>query len=259
MAKLPDTQSENDNRRVPIAHVGVRSLRYPVVVDGEATVGTFSLSVHLPAHERGTHMSRFVLLVQEFHGRISAEVLLEMAERLAKNQESKTSEIRLKFPWFAKKAAPVTGALGLLDYEVEWSARWSQDSGGAFVQKIIVPVATLCPCSKAISERGAHNQRGHLSITLESSPPVSLVEIIEIAESSASCELYSVLKRPDEKHVTERAYDRPAFVEDVVREATVHLRKLRNVIGFRVEAENFESIHNHNAFAIVEEGHMGWL
>jgi GTP cyclohydrolase IB len=254
MPKLPDTQSEPDKRRVDIQNVGVRALRYPVIIDEVPTIGVFALSVFLPKEARGTHMSRFVALVQKHHHALSSELLLKLTQELAESLESGSAEIELKFPWFIEKAAPVTKTLGHLDYDVTWLAKWDAAEGAKLVQKLTIPVATLCPCSKAISDRGAHNQRGHLTLTVAATEPPKLSELIQLGEAAASCELYSALKRPDEKHVTEQAYDQPAFVEDVVREATVALRKLPGVTGFRVEAENFESIHNHNAFAVVEEG-----
>ncbi|MDB6136382.1 MAG: cyclohydrolase FolE2 [Verrucomicrobiales bacterium] len=258
MNPLEDTQSQQDTRQVPIQRVGIRGLRYPVTLlcPGGAAVPTVvsaTLLASLDASERGTHMSRFATLMHEYRDHIDPRHLLEMAAKLRASLKAETAQIILTFPWFVEKVAPITGQPGMVDYEVTWDVTVS-DAVPRFLTSVVVPIATVCPCSKAISERGAHNQRGELTLTLASAAPPWLDDVIRIAEASASCELYSVLKRPDEKFVTERAYDSPSFVEDVVRQAALGLRALPGIQAFRAQAENFESIHSHNAFAMVEEG-----
>ncbi|MES2705487.1 MAG: GTP cyclohydrolase FolE2 [Verrucomicrobiota bacterium] len=258
MNPLEDTQSQQDTRQVPIQRVGIRGLRYPITVlrPGGApvpTVASATLLASLAATERGTHMSRFAVLMHTHRDRIDPRNLLEMAEQLRASLQADAAQIVLTFPWFVEKAAPVTGQPGMVDYQVTWDATVSS-AGIRFLTTVVVPIATVCPCSKAISDRGAHNQRGELTLTIASATPPWPDDVIRIAEASASCELYSVLKRPDEKFVTERAYDSPSFVEDVVRQAALGLRALPGIESFRAQAENFESIHSHNAFAMVEEG-----
>lgn len=259
MNPLEDTQSQQDTRQVPLQRVGIRGLRYPITVarpsGGEAvpTVATATLLASLAATERGTHMSRFASLLHDCRQGIDARHLLEMTKQLRSSLHAESAQVVLSFPWFIEKPAPLTGLPGMVDYQVIWDAS-SSGSVQQFISTVVVPIATVCPCSKAISDRGAHNQRGELTLTVICSTPPWPDDLIRIAEASASCELYSVLKRPDEKIVTERAYDNPSFVEDVVRQAALGLRALPGILSFRAQAENFESIHNHNAFAMVEEG-----
>lgn len=261
MNPLEDTQSQHDTRQVPIQRVGIRGLRYPVTVirpNGQPvpTVASATLLASLAATERGTHMSRFAALMHAHRDRIDPKHLLEMTEQLRASLSADAAQIVLTFPWFIEKAAPVTGQPGMVDYQITWDATVSA-AGPRFATTVVVPIATVCPCSKAISDRGAHNQRGELTLAVVSATPPWPDDLIRIAEASASCELYSVLKRPDEKLVTERAYDTPSFVEDVVRQAALGLRALPGIESFRAQAENFESIHSHNAFAMVEEGWNG--
>lgn len=258
MNPLEDTQSQHDTRQVPIQRVGIRGLRYPVTIirpNGQPvpTVASATLLASLAATERGTHMSRFASLMHAHRDRIDPKHLLEMTEKLRTSLSADAAQIVLTFPWFIEKAAPVTGQPGMVDYQITWDATVGANAS-RFVSTVVVPIATVCPCSKAISDRGAHNQRGELTLTVVSATPPWPDDLIRIAEASASCELYSVLKRPDEKLVTERAYDTPSFVEDVVRQAALGLRALPGIQSFRAQAENFESIHSHNAFAMVEEG-----
>jgi GTP cyclohydrolase I len=258
---MEDTQSQQDHRNVRIPRVGIRGLRYPVSIqrpDGSlfSTSVTAALTTDLAATERGTHMSRFVTLLHGHRHGITPAGLLTMARQLRARLGATESQITLQFPWFIEKNAPVTGQPGYLDYQVTWDATVSSghDSADQLLTTVIVPIATLCPCSKAISERGAHNQRGELTLTVAGTTHLWPDELIRLAESSASCELYSVLKRPDEKAVTETAYDNPVFVEDVVRNAAVAARAHPAIQAFRIAVENFESIHHHNAYAMVEEG-----
>lgn len=258
MPSLEDTQSLPDHRQLRIPRVGIRGLKYPVTVQRpDGTVfhasATASLTTDLAATERGTHMSRFVTLLHEHREGLTPAGLLDMAQELRARLGATESQIILELPWFLEKRAPVTGQPGFLDYQVTWDATVSGNHR-RLLTTVTVPIATVCPCSKAISDRGAHNQRGELTLTVESQPNVWPDELIRLAESSASCELYSVLKRPDEKAVTETAYDNPVFVEDVVRNAALAARANEAIRAFRVTAENFESIHHHNAYAMIEEG-----
>jgi GTP cyclohydrolase IB len=255
---MEDTQSQPDHRNIRIPRVGVRGLRYPVTIqrpDGTlfSTHVTAALTVDLPASERGTHMSRFVALLHEHRDGITPAGLLTMARALRAKLGATEAQITLQLPWFIEKKAPISGEPGFLDYQITWDATISGRTA-RLLTTVIVPVATLCPCSKAISDRGAHNQRGELTLTVESAPTLWPDTLIRLAEASASCQLYSVLKRPDEKAVTETAYDNPVFVEDVVRNAALALGKIQAIRAYRITAENFESIHHHNAYAMVEQG-----
>jgi GTP cyclohydrolase IB len=257
MADLKDTQNESDHRKIAIDRVGVRSLRFPMRIrDREQveqhTVATVSLAVDLPHQYKGTHMSRFVEVLHA-HGQVlDVKGIAAMPRELMKRLHAERAHVEFRFPWFRSKPAPVTKAIGLLDYGVIFEV----NASGAdidFVVTVEVPVATLCPCSKAISDRGAHNQRGLVTFAVRFTKPVWIEDLIELVEASASCGLYSLLKRPDEKFVTEAAYDNPVFVEDLVRNVAVRAAGHPDIKWFKVEAENFESIHNHNAYAMVEQ------
>ena len=255
-SKLKDTQSERDERRVPIDRVGVKNLRFPLRIKDRAnaeqhTIAVVSLAVDLPHHYKGTHMSRFVEVLHAHGHTLTVADIAAMPRELLKKLDSERAHVEFRFPYFRSKKAPATGAEGLIDYGVIFEVDASKDSTD-FIVTVEVPVATLCPCSKAISDRGAHNQRGTVTFAVRFTKPIWIEELIELVESSASCELYSVLKRPDEKLVTERAYDNPVFVEDLVRNVAVRAQKHADITWFRVEAENYESIHNHNAYAVVE-------
>ena len=255
--KLHDTQSQRDRRGIAIDRVGVRELRYPIQVRDKArkvqhTIATTALTVDLPHHFKGTHMSRFVEVLNEFGPVLHVDNIRTILRDLTQRLDSTTAHVTFEFPFFLEKRAPVTGAVGLMDYVVRFHATLEKKRTD-FVVTVIVPVTTLCPCSKAIAERGAHNQRGRVTYSIRSGKPIWIEDMIALVEASASCELYSLLKRPDEKAVTERAYDRPVFVEDLVRNVAARSNRERNITWYRVEAENFESIHNHNAYALVEK------
>ena len=257
MPPLEDTQGQPDHRQVRIPRVGIRGLRYPVTIqrpDGTcfAASATAALMADLAPEERGTHMSRFVSMLHEHRENITPAGLVRMVHSLRVRLGATEAQIVIELPWFIEKYAPISGQPGYLDYQVTWDISLRGDEA-TLLTTVVVPVATLCPCSKAISERGAHNQRGSLTLTAVG-PQLWPDDLIRLAESAASCELYSVLKRTDEKAVTERAFDNPAFVEDVVRNATVLARENQYIRAFRISAENYESIHNHNAWAMVEEG-----
>jgi len=251
--QLPDVQSLADNRALAIDAVGIRRLRSPVTIrtgEGEqATIATFSMAVALPAAVKGTHMSRFVELLEERTEALDPRGFRSLVRETLDRLGAKGGSVEMQFPLFRVKAAPVSGVESRLDYEVCWWGEQSPDGSYSFRMKVGVPVTSLCPCSKEISAYGAHNQRSLLSIEAELTAPLEMNELIEIAESAASCEVYGVLKRPDEKYVTERAYENPKFAEDLVRDVAVDLNRDARVRSFVVEAENFESIHNHSAFA----------
>jgi GTP cyclohydrolase I len=255
---LHDKQSEPDNRELRIDKVGVRGLRFPIQIRDKAhvlqnTVATVGLFVDLPKEFKGTHMSRF-LEVLNAHGSVVhvdniTEILLAMQRKL----NARTSHLEMEFPFFLTKRAPVSGLESVMDYTARFDATaCGQDLD--FVLTVKAQVTTLCPCSKAISAYGAHNQRGEVTVQIRSSKSVWIEDLIAIIESSASAELYSLLKREDEKAVTERAYENPVFVEDLVRNVALKLNAHPRVTWYKVEAENYESIHAHNAYASIEKG-----
>ncbi len=256
MTELTDTQSERDDRNLPIDRVGVRGLRFPVQVRDKAhsvqnSIATVSLAVDLPHDHKGTHMSRFVEALNAHGNTLDVRAIAALPQELLRRLSAQRAHVEFRFPFFLEKSAPATGAKGLLDYGVVFDVDATTEVTD-FVVTVEVPVATLCPCSKAISDRGAHNQRGLVKYSVRFSDPIWIEDLIRLVELSASCELYSVLKRPDEKAVTERAYDNPVFVEDVVRNVAARSQSHAAITWFRVEAENYESIHNHNAFAVIE-------
>jgi len=258
-ATLVDVQGSPDARQLPIQRVGVKGLRYPLRWRGaggaQPSVGQFGLYVALPAEQKGTHMSRFLALLErrlvDGEPALDAAGMRAMFDEMLVLLEAQAGRIEATLPLFVRKAAPVSGVQSLMDYElsivVEGGAR-----DAVTTMTVLVPVTSLCPCSKSISEYGAHNQRSHITVSIEAADPVDPEEIISIAEAQASSELYGLLKRVDEKHVTERAYENPKFVEDLVRDVAVALRADPRIRRFVVEAENFESIHNHSAVARIE-------
>ncbi len=257
MEELKDTQNEPDYRNLAIDRVGVKNLRFPVDVreksgGTQSTVATVSLAVDLPHHYKGTHMSRFVEVLNSHGPVLDVRSLPQIPSELMARLDAQRAHIEFRFPFFLSKAAPVTGAVGLMDYDVVFEVDSRADAQD-FILTVCVPVTTLCPCSKAISDRGAHNQRGQVTYSVRFKEPVWIEDLIRLVERCASCELYSLLKRPDEKAVTERAFDRPVFVEDLVRGVAALSDEQENLIWYRVEAENFESIHNHNAYAVIEK------
>ncbi|MFT0534133.1 GTP cyclohydrolase FolE2 [Castellaniella hirudinis] len=255
---MPDVQSSADTRHIAIQRVGVRGVRHPLVVAGagqpQATIADWEMTVALPPEEKGTHMSRFIALLETHRGQpMTPASMAAMAQDMLALLQADAGDVAASFPYFLDKAAPVTGVRSLLDYQVRWSVRVRQGEQPSFSLQVQVPVTSLCPCSKAISEYGAHNQRSHVTVRLQCAADQAPVldDLIPRIEAQASCELWGLLKRADEKFVTERAYENPKFVEDLVRDVAVMLRALPGVEGFEVEAENFESIHNHSAYAVV--------
>jgi GTP cyclohydrolase I len=253
---IPDVQSSADTRHLAIDRVGIKGIRHPVRVKDKSvgvqhTIATFNMYVHLPHNFKGTHMSRFVEILNHHEREISVEsfetILSEMVTRL----EAKSGYIEMNFPYFVNKTAPVSGVQSLLDYDVTLIGE-TINGKPRITMKVLVPVTSLCPCSKKISERGAHNQRSHVTLSIRTNEFVWIEDVIRIAEEQASCELYGLLKRPDEKFVTERAYDNPKFVEDMVRDVATVLDADKRIDAYVVESENFESIHNHSAYALIE-------
>ena len=256
---IPDVQGSADTRRIAIDKVGIKAIRHPVRVadrDGgvQHTIATFNMYVGLPHNFKGTHMSRFVEILNSHEREISVESFETMLRHMVKRLEAEFGRIEMTFPYFINKAAPVSGVKSLMDYEITFVGEITAASGYSQTTTVQVPVTSLCPCSKKISEYGAHNQRSHVTISARTNAHVWIEELVRIAEQEASCELYGLLKRPDEKYVTERAYDNPKFVEDLVRDVATALNHDKRIDAYVVESENFESIHNHSAYALIEKG-----
>ncbi len=252
---LPDVQASHDLRNVAIARVGVRSLTHPVQVatatGSQPSVASVDMFVALPAELKGTHMSRFIEVLAGHREPLSAASVSNLLATMLGKLEATHGEIEIRLPYFILKSAPVSGVQSLLDYQLMLRAE-SAPGATRIVQKVTVPVTSLCPCSKKISDYGAHNQRAHIVIAVELAAPMTVEEQVRVAEQAASSEMWALLKRPDEKYVTERAYDNPKFVEDVVRDVALALNADDRVLAYSVEAENFEAIHNHSAYAMVE-------
>ena len=261
---MPDVQSTRDERALPIEQVGIRGLRHPLTIRTKGgdfpAVGNFEMDVALPAHIKGTHMSRFIALLQKQDEAIDSTVVVKMVREMLPLLNATEGRIQFTYTHFVKKSAPVSGVESLMDYEVTWIAKAKQDAAGHINVQLnlcaLVPVMSLCPCSKEISEYGAHNQRSHvtMSVVLDSETQMTVEDLVAAAESEASSELWGLLKRPDEKWVTERAYDNPKFVEDLVRDVAGRLKSDPRILSLVVEAENFESIHNHSAYAKISLG-----
>ncbi len=253
---MKDVQNQRDHRNIDINKVGIKGISYPInVLDRanktQATVATANMYVHLPHRFKGTHMSRFVEILNEYSGDLNLKTFFEMLEAMKRSLDARTANLEIIFPYFVKKKAPVSGVASLMEYTCQYVGETTGNGHKLFVV-VKVPVCTLCPCSKEISSQGAHNQRGNVSVTVLFSEFFWIEEIIELVEGSASSDVFALLKREDEKHITERAYNRPMFVEDVVRDVTEKLRSDTRFEWFSVEAENFESIHNHSAYAYAE-------
>ncbi|MCK5541059.1 MAG: GTP cyclohydrolase I FolE2 [Desulfobacterales bacterium] len=256
-----DIQNQPDFRKIPIDKVGIKELKYPVKVRDkskglQSTVAKISMFVDLPHQLKGTHMSRFVEMLHQFRQQVSLESLTNILEDMKETLGAESSHIEIDFPYFINKKAPVSGTPGLMDYSCTIIGSSDRNNNTDIILKVAVPVTSVCPCSKEISEYGAHNQRGQVLVSARFKKFIWIEDIVDIVEKSASCELYSVLKREDEKYVTESAYDKPMFVEDLVREVASELIADNNITWFAVSAENFESIHNHSAYAYIEKGQI---
>lgn len=254
--EIADVQSSADDRRIAIDKVGIKRIRHPVRIKDRSgieqhTVATFAMYVYLPHHFKGTHMSRFVAILNGHEREIGVESFKEMLTEMTERLESEAGHIEMQFPFFVNKRAPISGVQSLLDYDVTLIGE-VRDGKPELSIRVVVPVTSLCPCSKEISDYGAHNQRSHITVQARASGFIWIEELIDLVESEASCELFGLLKRPDEKYVTERAYDNPKFVEDAVRDVANRLNADSRIDAYVVEAENFESIHNHSAYALIE-------
>jgi len=253
--EIPDTQNIQDTRHIAIDQVGIKDIRHPVVVSDRSggeqhTIANFNMYVSLPHNFKGTHMSRFVEILNQHEYEITVESFKRMLTEMTERLDAKEGHIEMSFPYFINKAAPVSGVESLMDYQVSFVGELN-DKAPSVLVKVIVPVTTLCPCSKSISEYGAHNQRSHITVCVRIKGFVWIEELVEIVEKVASCELFGLLKRPDEKYVTERAYDNPKFVEDIVRDVAVQFNNDERISSYIIESENFESIHNHSAYAKI--------
>ncbi|MDH5369022.1 MAG: GTP cyclohydrolase FolE2 [Gammaproteobacteria bacterium] len=256
-ATMEDVQNSKDTRQIPINKVGIKDIRHPVRVadrtGGEQnTIANFNMYVNLPHNFKGTHMSRFVEILNNHEREISVKSFKNMMEEMTERLEAESGHIEMSFPYFVNKKAPVSGVMSLMDYDVTFIGDII-NGDNQLTLKVLVPVTSLCPCSKKISDYGAHNQRSHVTVTAKIKDFVWIEEIIDLVEQEASCELYGLLKRPDEKEITERAYDNPKFVEDMVRDVAARLNADDRIVSYIAESENFESIHNHSAYALIEK------
>jgi len=253
---IADVQGCADTRRIAINKVGIKDIRHPVRVKDRSageqhTIANFSMYVNLPHDFKGTHMSRFVEILNNHEREITVSSFKDMLHEMAERLDAESGHIEMSFPYFVNKAAPVSGVQSLMDYNVTFIGE-IVDGKTLLTLKVLVPVTSLCPCSKKISDYGAHNQRSHVTVQVRTQGFIWIEEVIDMVEKQASCELYGLLKRPDEKYVTERAYNNPKFVEDMVRDIAASLNDDARVTAYVVESENFESIHNHSAYAMIE-------
>jgi GTP cyclohydrolase I len=253
---IADVQNYADSRNIAIDKVGIKAIRHPVKVldktgGAQHTIANFGMYVYLPHHFKGTHMSRFIEILNGNEREFSVESFEQTLRQMVVKLEAESGHVEMNFPYFVNKKAPVSGVQSLMDYDVTFIGEIRK---GEYIQtmKVLVPCTSLCPCSKQISQYGAHNQRSHVTITARTNTFVWIEDIIQIAEENASSQLYGLLKRPDEKYVTEKAYENPKFVEDLVRDVAAALNKDQRIDAYVVEAENFESIHNHSAYALIE-------
>ncbi len=249
---IEDTQSKSDSRNLPIDKVGIKNIQYPVTVrnrsgKAQSTIGTFEMLVNLPHDQKGTHMSRFVELLNEHKDNLSLTNMKQILSDMKEKLESTSAYFKVSFPYFIEKESPVTRTKSMMDYRISMT-------GEPITLTVDVPVTTLCPCSKSISEYGAHNQRGLVRIQARFEKDIhpDFEDIIQRVEKTSSCEVFALLKREDEKYVTEQAYENPVFVEDLVRDIALSLGELHGMTWFSVEVTNFESIHNHDAYAFIE-------
>jgi len=252
---MPDLQRSRDTRNIAIDKVGVKDIRYPIVVldrskVSQQTVARINMYVDLPHHFKGTHMSRFIEILNQHHGEVSVEGVDQIVHAMKEHLEASCAHLELEFPYFIEKAAPVSGARSLMEYQCRMTASLGDEYD--FVLGVTVPVTTLCPCSREISAHGAHNQRSAVKVEIRYREHIWLEELIDWVENCGSAPVFALLKREDEKALTEQAYAKPMFVEDVVRAVTEALSAVPAITWFRVECENFESIHNHSAYALVE-------
>jgi GTP cyclohydrolase I len=257
---MPDVQGSSDARNVAINKVGVKGVRYPITLKqacggDQNTVATINLYVSLPKHKKGTHMSRFLEILNKHHRAITPAQIIPILQEMRSKLDAADAHIEMEFPYFIEKAAPVTGAKGLMDYvcTFEGTSNGSDD----FIMGVKAPATSLCPCSKEISDYGAHNQRCRIEAKVRFKGMVWIEEVVAMLEQAASCPVFAVLKRPDEKYVTEHAFENPKFVEDIVRDLALLLEKEERITWYSINSENFESIHNHNAYAQITRDKRG--
>jgi GTP cyclohydrolase I len=257
--EIEDVQNIRDKRQIAIDKVGIKDIKHPVRVSdrksGEQhTIANFNMYVNLPHQFKGTHMSRFVeILNKDDQREITVKSFREMLGEMTERLQAESGYIEMAFPYFVNKEAPISKVKSLMDYQVSFIGQITGDKTDVMV-KVVVPVTSLCPCSKNISDYGAHNQRSHVTVTVRADRFIWIEDIIDMVEEEASCEIFGLLKRPDEKYVTERAYDNPKFVEDIVRDIAARLNDDDRINAYTVESENFESIHNHSAYALITNG-----
>jgi GTP cyclohydrolase I len=255
--KMIDVQSQKDHRNIDIDKVGVKNIRYPITVRDkengtQQTVASINMYVNLPHDHKGTHMSRFIEVLSEYRRQISLENFSRILDELKNRLNAESAHMEITFPYFITKKAPISGTEGLMEYVCTFTGSVNRSKGRDLAIELRIPIATVCPCSKEISDYGAHNQRGEVRVSLRFKKFVWIEDIIRLVEESTSCEVFSVLKRNDEKFVTEKGYENPMFVEDVVREIALKLEADPNITWFAIDSENFESIHNHSAYAYIE-------
>ena len=254
---IADVQNSADTRQIAIDKVGIKDIRHPVVVNDRSggqqhVVANFNMYVNLPHNFKGTHMSRFVEILNQHERELTVKSFKEMMSEMIERLDADSGHIEMSFPYFMNKKAPVSGVESLLDYDVTFIGK-IRDNTPSLIVKVVVPVTSLCPCSKKISDYGAHNQRSHVTVSVEAACFIWIEDIIDMVEEQASCQLYGLLKRPDEKHVTEEAYNNPKFVEDMVRDVAAQMNQDDRIMAYTVESENFESIHNHSAYALISK------
>ena len=252
-----DVQNSFDPRNINIDQVGVKNIKHPIRIrercgKQQHTVASFNMYVRLPHQFKGTHMSRFVEMLNEHEYEITVQSFMRMAEDMIDRLDAESGYIEMTFPYFVIKSAPVSRIENMVDYQVTFISSINGREKPVMLIKVVVPVTSLCPCSKEISDYGAHNQRSRVTLTVQTNRFLWIEDLIDIVEKQASCEIYGVLKRPDEKYVTEKAYNNPKFVEDIVRDIALVLNDCDKVTSYTVESENFESIHNHSAFALIQ-------
>jgi len=251
---IPDVQSSSDKRRVAIDRVGVKQVTYPITLrtrEGgqQTTVASINMYVSLPHHKKGTHMSRFLEVLNTYAAPLTPDCITVVARAIRERLDAEQAHLEIAFPYFMEKKAPVTGSPGLMDYKVVFAA--TCNSHDDFIMTVKAPATSLCPCSKEISQYGAHNQRCEIEASVRFDGTMWIEDLVELLESAASCPVYAVLKRPDEKFVTEAAFDNPKFVEDIVRDLAITLDNEKRVKWYAISSENFESIHNHSAYAQI--------
>jgi len=256
--EIEDVQNIVDKRQIAIDKVGIKDIKHPIKVSDRTTgeqhtIANFNMYVNLPHHFKGTHMSRFVEILNQHEREITVKSFREMLGEMTERLDAESGYVEMNFPYFVNKEAPISKVRSLMDYNVTFIGEITGDTT-AMTVKVVVPVTSLCPCSKNISDYGAHNQRSHVTLTVRVDSFIWIEDLIDLVEKQASCEIYGLLKRPDEKYVTERAYDNPKFVEDMVRDIAAKLNEDKRINAYIVESENFESIHNHSAYALISKG-----